>query len=87
MNLAMSIHGDGDDDNHDGHYHIDANFDDDDNNADNVDGDDDNDANFDEDDNNADNVEGDGDNDDYVEVYRQNSQLAICRTHTCLSRG
>ena len=34
MNLAMSIHGDGDDDNHDGHYHIDANFDDDDNNVD-----------------------------------------------------
>ena len=74
MNLAMSIHGDGDDDNHDASsmgtiilmpilmttITMLTSGDDD-----NVDGDDDND----------DYVDGDDDNDDYVEVYRQTHSL------------
>ena len=77
MNLAMSAQGVGDDDNDDGHYHIDDNFDDDDYNVDNVDGDDD----IDDD---VDDVDGDDDYDDYVEVYSQTHSLqSVERTLVC----
>ena len=94
MNLAMSAQGVGDDDNDDGHYHIDDNFDDYDYNVDNVDGDDDIDDDVEGDDDNVDgdddidddvdDVDGDDDYDDYVEVYRQTHSLqSVERTLVC----
>ena len=87
MNLAMSAQGVGDDDNDDGHYHINDNFDDYDYNVDNVDGDDDIDDDVEEDDDiddDVDDVDGDDDYNDYVEVYRQTHSLqSVERTLVC----